>query len=237
MSPVQTRNQLLYYKLKWVTPKLSYHQQNVTILMKKSLLSITVLVLFLLCTITVVSAQTAPEVVAKAFNVSPGGLLTLNSELGTIDVKTTNRNRVDVVFTKSLKSGSYIKIGGLTSLEVDRLVREAFADFEATFEQKGSNVLIEGKLKRGWQYWLRRSQHISLLLISKVKIEFQVTVPRLYNLNLTVADSGGIHVVTSVGGEVIAETGYGDIQLGNVAGSVNAKTGGSGTITLKRLSK
>ena len=149
-----------------------------------------------------------------------------------IDVKATNRNRVDVVFTKSLKSGSNIKIGGLTSLEIDRLVREAFTDFEATFEQKGSNVSITGKFKRGWEYWLRRSQHMSLLLLTKVKIEFKVTVPRRYDVNLTAADSANIHV-GNIGGEVIAETGWGDIQLGSVAGTVNAKTGSGGGITLK----
>ena len=149
-----------------------------------------------------------------------------------IDVKATNRNRVDVVFTKSLKSGGNIIIGGLTSLEVNRLVREAFADFEATFEQKGSNVFITGKFKRGWEYWLRRSQHISLLLLTKVKIEFQVTVPRRYNVDLTAADSADIHV-GNIGGEVIAKTDWGIFSLGSVADSVNAKTDDSGSITLK----
>ena len=76
--------------------------------MKKALLSITVLVLFLFSTIAVLDAQT----VNKAFDVRPGGWLTLNSEFGMIDVKATNRNRVDVVFTKSLKtSGSNTIIG------------------------------------------------------------------------------------------------------------------------------
>ena len=89
--------------------------------MKKALLNITNFVLFLSCTIAVVDAQTAPTVVKKAFNVRQGGQLTLNSELGMIDVKATNRNRVDVVFTKSLKSGGNIIIGGLTSTQSERL--------------------------------------------------------------------------------------------------------------------
>ena len=93
-------------------------------------------------------------------------------------------------------------------------------------------MVITGKFKRGWEYWMRRSQHISLMLLLKAKIEFQVTVPRRYNVDLTASDSADIRV-SNIGGEVIAKTDWGDIQLGNVAGTVNAKTGDNGSITLK----
>ena len=199
--------------------------------MKKVLLSITVLVLFLFSTIAVVDAQTAPTVVEKAFNVRQGGQLTLNSEFGMIDVKATNRNRVDVVFTKSLKRlEGYVRIGGLTNLEIDRLGREALADFEPTFEQTGSNVVITGKFRRGREYWMRRSQYISSILLQKAKIEFQVTVPRRYNVDLTTG-SGDISV-GNIGGSLITKTGFGDIQLTDVSGAANAQTD-SGKITVK----
>ena len=200
--------------------------------MKKALLNTTIFVFFLFCTIAVVDAQTAPDVVKKAFNVRQGGRLTLNSELGMIDVKATNRNRVDVVFTKSLKSGGNIIIGGLTKLELDRLVREMLADFEVTFDQKGSNVFITAKFKQGLEYWLRRFPQVYTVFAMKAKTEFQVTVPRRYNVDLTTGSSGDISV-GNIGGLVIAKTEYGDIQLGSVAGAVNAQTGSSGGITVK----
>ncbi len=196
--------------------------------MKKVLLSITVLVLFLFSTIAVVDAQT----VNKAFDVRPDGWLTLNSEFGMIDVKATNRNRVDVVFTKSLKRlEGYVRIGGLTNLEIDRLGQEALADFEPTFEKTGSNVVITGKFRRGREYWMRRSQHISLILSLKAKIEFQVMVPRRYNLDLNTSSND--IAVSDLDGALKAQTSIGDLRFGEVKGVVWGRTSSGGTITLQ----
>ena len=183
--------------------------------MKKALLSITVLVLFLFCIMTVVDAQTAPEVVKKAFNVRPGGWLTLHSELGTVDVETTNRNRVNIVYTKSAKAA------------LDRLTQEAFADFDVTFKQMGADVHIEGKFKKGWEYWMKR---LHLLQLHLLTIRFEVSVPRQYNVDLNTS-SGSISVSDLVG-EVRAQTYSGDIQLGSIARAVEAETT-SGSITLE----
>ena len=200
--------------------------------MKKVLLSIAVSTFFLFCTIATVDAETSPKIVKKAFNVTPGGLLTLNSGFGSIDVKATNRNRVDVVFTKTLlKSGSTIIIGGLTNLEIDRLAREALADFEATFQQKGSNVVIEGKFKQGWEYWLRRSKHISLILSTKAEFKFQLTLPRRYNVNLSTSSND--IAVTDLNGTLRAKTSIGNLRFGEVTGVVWARTSSGGAITLQ----
>ena len=182
--------------------------------MKKLLLSITALVLLLFCAIAETDAQTAPEVVNKAFDVSPGGWLTLNSELGTIDVKTTNRNRVNIVYTKSAKAA------------LDKLTQKAFADFDVTFRRVGADVHIEGKFKKGWEYWMKR---LHLLKLHLLNIRFEVSVPRQYNVDLNT--SGGISVSDLVG-EVRAQTYSGDIQLGSIARAVEAETT-SGSITLK----
>ena len=121
-------------------------------------------------------------------------------------------------------------IGGFTKSELDRLLQEAFTDFEVTFEQKGSDVLIQGKFKR-WEYWQRQFQVMTYILM-KLKIDFQVKVPRQYNVDLKTGSSGNIRT-DDIGGKLKAESDYGNIQLGNVIGSVNAKTGSNGNITLK----
>ena len=198
--------------------------------MKKALLNITNFLFFLFCTIAVVDAQTAPTVVKEAFNVRQGGQLTLNSEYGTIDVKSTNRNSVDVVFTKSLKSGGNIIIGGLTRSELDRLIRELIADFGPAFEQKGSNVFITGEFKQGLEYWKRRFPQAHMVFLMKAKIEFQVTVPRRYDVDLTTG-SGEISV-DNIGGSVTVEAGFGDVQLTDVSGAAHAQTD-SGEITVE----
>ena len=185
--------------------------------MKKALLSITVLVTLLFCTIAVVDAQTAPEVVRKSFDVRPGGWLTLNSQLGTIDVKTANRNRVNIVYTKSAKAA------------LDRLTQEAFADFDVTFKQMGADVHIEGKFKREWEYWLKR---LHLLKLHLLTIRFEVTIPHRCHVDLKTGFGADIQV-ENIGGAVKAETYGGDLRFGVIRETVWGKTAGGGNITLK----
>ncbi len=197
---------------------------------KNLLLRITILA-FALCCITVsVHAQISPQTIKKTFNVRPGGQLTLNSQFGTIDVKVNSRNQVSCIATKAVDPNINMTIGGLTRSELDRLLQEALADFEVTFSPTGSDVLIQGKFKRGWEYWVRHPY--ATILWMKLKIDFQVTVPRQYNVDLKTGSSGNIRV-ENIGGKLNAITDYGDIQLGSVTGAVNAKTGSSGNITLK----
>ena len=193
---------------------------------KKLLLRITVLAFALSC----ITVSVHPQTITKTFDVRPGGELTLNSQFGTIDVKINSRNQVSYVARKTVDPNTNLTIGGLTKSELDRFLQEALADFEVTFSRTGSDVLIQGQFKRGWEYWVRHT-HATALLI-KLKIDFQVTVPRQYNVNLKTGSSGNIRT-DDIGGELKAESDYGDIQLGNIAGSVSAKTGSSGDITLE----
>ena len=198
--------------------------------MKKVFLNITVWALALCCMTLSVHAQISPQTITKTFDVRPGGQLTLNSQFGAIDVKINSGNQVSFVATKAVNPSNNVIIGGFTKAELDRLLQEAFTDFEVTFEQKGSNVLIQGKFKR-WEYWQRQFQVMTYIRM-KLKIDFQVRVPRQYNVDLKTGSSGSIRT-ENIGGKLKAITDYGDIQLGNVTGSVNAKTGSNGNITLK----
>ena len=198
---------------------------------QKNLLSRITVLAFVLCCITLsVHAQISPETTQRTFNVRPGGQLTLNTELGTIDVKINSGNQVSFVATKAVTpNNSHVIIGGFTKPELDRLLQEAFTDFEITFEQKGADVLIQGKFKRGSEYW---QGPVMIYILMKLKVDFQVKVPRQYNVDLKTGSSGNI-TTENIGGKLKAESDYGDIQLGSVTGTVNAKTGSSGDITLK----
>ena len=68
--------------------------------MKKVFLNTTVLLIILLSIGPIVQAQTTPQVIKKTFDVELGGELTLDSELGSIDVKTANLNKVEIVVMK-----------------------------------------------------------------------------------------------------------------------------------------
>ena len=127
--------------------------------MRKKLLKITVLLNILFSTIPLVHAQTAPKVFKKIFDVKSGGELTLDSELGTIDVKITGLNKVEIVVTKKAEKPDPALLKALELQEpftgVD--VAKALDDFKVTFKQNENNVHIEGNFKTGREHWRRSS--------------------------------------------------------------------------------
>ena len=199
--------------------------------MKKGLLNIATLLILLLSTITGTYAQIAPQPVIKTFDVRPGGQLTIDLDLGSIAIKTNAGNQVRIAYTKSVRTDINIGMAKSKKLKFDRLVQEALTDFVVIFERKDSNIIIKGKFKRGWEYWLRLSQQMPGLL-SKLKIDFQGTVPYQYNtdLNTSLNDIS----VADIAGTVRAQTSLGNLRLGKITGSVWGRTSSGGTITLKR---
>ena len=193
--------------------------------MKKSLLSITVLMLFLFCTMTVINAQTTPQV--KVFDVKPDGKLILESDLGTIDVKTASLDKVDIVVTKEAEQleGGLQKARKSEEAFTDIDVAEALADFEITFEQKETDVHIKGKFKRGREYWEKKQGLLALLTI-----RYEVTIPYQYNVNLTTSRED--IAVTDLAGGLRAQTSVGNLYFGEVKGPVWGRTSSNGGITL-----
>lgn len=187
--------------------------------MKKSLLSITVLILFLFCTMTVIKAQTSPQVMA--FDVKPDGQLILESDLGAIDVKTAGMNKIDIVVTKEAEKLERGLQAAFTNIDV----AEALADFEVTFEQKETSVHIKGEFKRGREHWEEKQGLLSLLTV-----RFEVTIPYQYNVNLTTS-SDDISVA-DLAGKLRAQTSVGNLHFGEVKGPVSGRTSSNGSIIL-----
>ena len=177
-----------------------------------SVLNLTALVFFLFYGLTLANSDTRKQVTHKTFDVKPGGILTINTEIGAIDVKTWERNTVEVITTEKL-------IG-----KDAKATYEALTDFEIAFEQEGSNIRVEGKFKRHREYWEKRG--------TPLQIRFRVTVPRQYNLTLKTESHGDIHV-GNLEGALRAETSAGDLSFGEIQGTVWGKTGMGGSITLK----
>ena len=178
------------------------------------LVGITALIINLSGGITAAFAQDIPQRITRNFDVKPGGKLTIDSEIGAIDVQTTDKERIEVVITKE------------ASGKLDSMAQEALNNFEGTFEQNGSDVHIEGKFKRSRyrQYWMEKKRSL--------RVHFQVRVPYQSNVVLKTASTGAIHV-DNLDGTVRAETSIGNLRLGEIQGAVWGKTGGPGSITLK----
>ena len=151
------------------------------------------LVLAFILTGTAVSAQKRFE---KKFQVSPGGTLTINTDVGSVKVIGGSSNEVSVV----------ADIRG-RERDVD--------DFEITADQSGNNVDVRGKEKKGGS-WFWNSTDID--------VEFTITVPHQYAAKMHTA--GGNISVTDVKGMVSGKTSGGNVTIGGTEGEVDLETSG-----------
>ncbi len=162
--------------------------------------------------ITAAFAHEVPQDVKRNFHVKPGGTLTIDSEIGTINVQTADTDEVKVIVTKEVEG------------KLDRVAQKALDDFEVTLEQNNSDIHIQGEFKRDRQYWMKEGHPL--------RFHFQVTVPYQSSVDLKTASAGAIHV-DNLDGTVRAETSIGNLRFGEIQGAVWGKTGGPGSITLK----
>ena len=164
--------------------------------------------------ITAAFAQDIPQRITRidVGDVKPGGKLTIDSEIGTINVQTADTDEVKVIVTKEVEG------------KLDRIAQKALDDFEVTLEQNNSDIRIQGEFKRDRQYWMKEGHPL--------RLHFQATVPYQFNVVLKTTSTGAIHV-DNLEGTVRAETSIGNLHLGEIQGTVWGKTGGPGSITLK----
>ena len=148
-----------------------------------------------------VQISIADEVIEKSFSVSQGGWLKLQSDLGSIEIKSHNSSMVEVEVIK--KSRSFF--GGDDE--------ELLKSFEVTFEQNGNDIYIYGKFENGRS---RRRSHLN--------VRYIITVPEKYNIDLNT--SGGSISVDDLQGEVIGKTSGGSLEIGHINGPINGKTSG-----------
>jgi len=143
----------------------------------------------------------------KSFKVKPGGWVELRADFGSIEVTSWPSTEVKVEVRKWI-SGRH-----------RRSAAELFQDFAVRYNQTDRGVSIVAEM-RGW----RRSN-------DGLQVEFHITVPKQYNLNLNTA--GGSISVDDLTGEARVKTSGGSLSLGRIEGPVNANTSG-GSIELRQ---
>ena len=118
--------------------------------------------------------------IERSFQVTSGGRFTIDSDWGSIDVQTAERDGVDVLIKRGIKAAD------------DKRAEEILKDLEITFEQDENNVQIEAKFKQGRKHWKND--------VNRLKILFSITVPEKYHVDLRTA--GGSISVADLEGEV-----------------------------------
>lgn len=139
------------------------------------------------------------DVIERQFEARSGGLLTLDTSPGSVDIETGGNEVTVEVIRKGSRSD----------------------EFEVRFEQDADGVRIFGRWPEALQSWRSRP---------KSRIEYRITVPRAYNVDLST--SGGSIRVADLDGEVLARTSGGSIKLGHILGEVDVDTSG-GSISLE----
>lgn len=170
-----------------------------------------VMAAFLLVFAAVAGAGIKNEI-TRSFSVSPGGLLSVETDLGTVDIQTGDKNNVEVEVLLTADTRDEDK------------AKEIFDRFQLDFEQEGDDVFITGDLskeKKGWNFWGGER--------NKLKVAFVVTVP--HEFDVTVKTSGGSISVADLKGDVRVKTSGGSLDFDNIEGPVSAKTSG-GSISL-----
>ena len=170
---------------------------------RSTMLILAGLILGIGCTI----ASDFDKQIEQEFKVGKGGTLRLESDLGSVNVRSHSSDVVRITVTMIANTGSRGS------------AEDWFDEFEIKFDQSGNDVEVLGEWRDSWG----RN--------NRLRISYDIVVPTEYNLDISTA--GGSISVDDLEGEVALKTSGGSIKVGEIAGNVNAKTSG-GSITVER---
>jgi hypothetical protein len=136
----------------------------------------------------------------KKFSVSPGGTLTVNTDIASVTVTGGSTNEVSIV-------------GVMKGSERD------ISAFSLDAQSEALGVKVVGKMDKSiWSFW----RHMNL------NVTLTITVPESYNVR--VGTSGGDVAVGGVKGTINGETSGGDIHVQKIVGPVTMETSGGDVV-------
>jgi len=152
------------------------------------------------------SGSAFEDQIRKSFSATAGGKLVVEADRGSINVQTADQKSVSVQITRTVDL-------------VSRARAEAILkEHQITMDQDGNLVRIRAKApKQVFSFFWNRGW-------SRLKVQYQLTVPRTFNLDLRTA-GGNIHV-PDLAGAVRAVTAGGNVTLKRIQGPVFAETAG-----------
>lgn len=176
-----------------------------TSLLRKTQFTIIFIVVFFIF-LTGLAFSSIEDTITKSFSVEPGGTLTLESDIGSIEVQAVEGNTIEVEVIRKVKTTS------------EKRAKKILEDFEIEFSQSGKDVYIKAEYERhGWQkFWDSVSK--------RLRVKYIVSVPRIYNLDLKT--KGGSISVEDVEGKVSSRTSGGSLYFDHILGDVNGRTSG-----------
>ena len=154
--------------------------------------------------------ETTLEDIVETFPVAAGGKLTIDADCGEIDVQSTDDDTLSV------------RIQRAAQIKANRRAAEILKNLDVQITHEASDVKIEAKFTGNAKRWKKRQNDLD--------VQFDIRVPRHYNLDLETA-CDDISVV-NVTGDVNVETFRAGLRLQKITGRIDAVTS-LGNIDLK----
>ena len=154
--------------------------------------------------------ETTLEDIVETFPVAAGGKLTIDADCGEIDVQSTDDDTLSV------------RIQRAAQIKANRRAAEILKNLDVQITHEASDVKIEAKFTGNAKRWKKRQNDLD--------VQFDILVPRHYNLDLETA-CDDISVV-NVTGDVNVETFRAGLRLQKITGRIDAVTS-MGNIDLK----
>lgn len=177
---------------------------------RKNLLTFIFITVFAL-TSTACLYGIAEDSIEKSFQVRPGGQLILDTDLGSIEIVTSNTNTLKVEVIREIRTPS------------SRRAEEILEDFKISFRQDGNTVYVNGEYDRSGLSRLFSN------IGRYVRFHFLVSLPKEFNVDLKT--SGGSISIDDLKGEVRSKTSGGSLSFNRIDGPVWGRTSG-GSIKL-----
>ncbi len=153
-----------------------------------------------------IAAAGPQEIIRESFDVAPNGTLRLESDIGSIAIRTHMSERVEVTVKREVRTMNR------------RRAEEILKDFHVAFDQKGDDVIIQGDFPNDpWQRFWRN-------ITNSLRVKFEITVPEMYNCDLYTR--GGKIEIEGIEGSVTARTSGGGLYFREIAGPINGRTSG-----------
>lgn len=152
------------------------------------------------------------DLTTQSYEVGSGGLLTLETERGSIEVKTSKAERVKVEAIREV------------AVDNDKKANKILNNFAIEFQHSERDVTIKAEFKKRKLFFWDDGR-------SRLKVHYLISVPEKYNL--TLKTSGGSISVDNLEGVIHSKTSGGSLHFGNIKGPVQGKTSG-GSISLDR---
>ena len=142
--------------------------------------------------------------IEEVFPVAPGGCLTVDVPLGTIDVRTAESDTLAVRVRRSAQ------------LKADRRAGQLLKDLDISITHDAADVNIKAKFK-GAKKALNKAR-------DRLDVQFEIVAPHRYNVDLKTVDDD--IAVENLEGNVNVQTTGSELHLDNIIGKIAGRTAG-----------